>query len=137
MNAVSHDTIIRVRYADTDQMQIVYNGKYLEYFEVGRTELLRSRGLTYAEFERSGTRLPLVEAHCCFLLPARYDESIIVRSEVREIPRSTMRIDYEIRREDDGILITTGYTTHAFFDIASLRPVRPPARFLNIFWPDR
>ncbi len=137
MNTVSHDTSIRVRYADTDQMQIVYNGKYLEYFEVGRTELLRSRGLSYAEFEDSGTRLPLVEAHCRFHQPARYDDIMIVRSEVQEIPRSTLRIDYSVTRESDGTLLATGYTTHAFLDIASLRPVRPPAHFLDVFWPNR
>ncbi len=137
MHAVSHETRIRVRYADTDQMQIVYNGKYFEYFEVGRTELMRARGLTYAEFEHSGTRLPLVEAHCRFHLPARYDDIIVIRSEVRDIPRSTMRVDYEVRRESDGILIATGYTTHAFLDIASLRPIRPPAVFLDTLWPNR
>ncbi|MFZ1730188.1 MAG: thioesterase family protein [Bacteroidota bacterium] len=137
MNAVSHETNIRVRYADTDQMQIVYNGKYLEYFEVGRTELLRAKGMTYAEFEKSGTLLPLVEAHCRFHQPARYDDLISIRSEVREIPRSTMRIDYEIRRGNDELLITTGYTIHAFLDISSQRPVRPPAHFLDVFWPNR
>ncbi len=135
MKTVAHDTAIRVRYADTDQMQIVYNGKYLEYFEVGRTELLRANGMTYAEFERSGTRLPLVEAHCRFHHPARYDDMIIVHSAVHAIPRSTMRIDYEVRRESDNMLIATGYTTHAFLDIATLRPVRPPARFLETLWP--
>lgn len=137
MSTVSHSTSIRVRYADTDQMQIVYNGKYFEYFEVGRTELLRSCGITYAGFEQSGTRLPVVEAHCRFHQPARYDDIIIVQSEVSEIPRSTMRIDYKIIRESDGELIATGYTTHAFLDIASLRPVRPPVRFLDVLWPNR
>ncbi|MBE0642948.1 MAG: acyl-CoA thioesterase [Bacteroidetes bacterium] len=137
MIPVSHDTTIRVRYADTDQMQIVYNGKYFEYFEVGRTELMRARGLTYSAFEESGTRLPLVEAHCRFHVPARYDDLLIIRSAVREIPRSTMRVDYDLRRECDGILIATGYTTHAFLDIASLRPIRPPALFLDTLWPNR
>lgn len=135
MSAVTHETSIRVRYADTDQMHIVYNGKYLEYFEVGRTELLRSLGLTYREFEEAGTRLPLVEAHLRFHQPALYDDVILVRAEVREVPRSTMRIDYELRREADSVLIATGYTTHAFLDIATLRPVRPPTAFLAVMWP--
>ncbi len=137
MEALSHETTIRVRYADTDQMQIVYNGKYFEYFEVGRTELMRARGLTYSEFEQTGTRLPLVEAHCRFHVPARYDDVIVIRSEVREIPRSTMRVDYEVLRESDGILIATGYTTHAFLDIATLRPTRPPAIFIDTLCPNR
>lgn len=135
--AVSHETQIRVRYADTDQMGIVYNGKYLEYFEVGRTELIRARGLSYREFEESGTRLPLVEAHCRFHQPAVYDDVLTVRAEVRELPRSTMRIDYVIRREGDDALIARGYTTHAFLDISTLRPVRPPALFLDAMWPTR
>lgn len=129
------ETRIRVRYADTDQMGIVYNGKYLEYFEVGRTELIRACGLSYREFEASGTRLPLVEAHCRYHQPAEYDDVLAVRAEVRELPRSTLRIAYEIRRESDGIMITTGYTTHAFLDVATLRPVRPPASFLDAMWP--
>ncbi|MBR9976996.1 MAG: acyl-CoA thioesterase [Bacteroidetes bacterium] len=135
--AVTHDTCIRVRYADTDQMQIVYNGKYFEYFEVGRTELMRSRGFPYAAFERSGTRLPLVEAHCRFHHPARYDDLLLLRSTVTELPRATLRIDYEIHHKDDGLLIATGYTTHAFLDTATLRPVRPPRLFLDALWPHR
>ena len=134
---VAMETRIRVRYADTDQMGIVYNGKYLEYFEVGRTELIRACGLSYREFEEAGTRLPLVESHCRYHQPARYDDVLVVRAEVRELPRSTLHISYGIRRESDGILITTGYTTHAFLDVATLRPVRPPSMFLDAMWPDR
>jgi acyl-CoA thioester hydrolase len=124
-----HD--IRVRYADTDQMQIVYNGKYFEYFEVGRTELIRSLGLPYAEMERRGTRLPLIEAQCRFHLPARYDDVITIESSVLEIPRSTLRIDYSIYRKETDELLARGYTVHAFLDIATQRPVRPPADFLR------
>lgn len=125
------DTRIRVRYADTDQMGIVYNGKYFEYFEVGRTEMMRMLGLPYIEFERAGTRLPLVEAHARFHRPALYDDELHIHSEVRELPRSQLRVDYEIRRVADSELLVTGYTTHAFLDIATLRPVRPPRRFLD------
>ncbi|MDX9758538.1 MAG: thioesterase family protein [Bacteroidota bacterium] len=137
MHPVAHETSIRVRYADTDQMHIVYNGKYLEYFEVGRTELLRAHGLTYREFEASGTRLPLVDAYCRYHLPAAYDDVLIIHAEVTTVPRATLRIEYAIRRQSDNALIATGYTTHAFLDIASLRPVRPPAHFLDVLWPDR
>lgn len=132
---VSHATHIRVRYADTDQMRIVYNGKYLEYFEVGRTELIRACGYPYAQLERDGILLPLVEAHCRYHQPARYDDLLTVISEVRETPRSTLRIDYRIVMEnDDGrdaTLITTGYTVHAFLDVERQRPVRPTAAFLT------
>ena len=127
----SHRHDIRVRYADTDQMQIVYKGKYFEYFEVGRTELIRSLGLTYADMERGGTRLPLIEAHSRFYLPACYDDIITIESSVNEAPRATLRIDYRIFRESSGELLTTGYTVHAFMDIATHRPVRPPENFLK------
>ncbi len=131
MPLASHRTAIRVRYADTDQMQIVYNGKYLEYFEVGRTELIRSLGLSYAEIERGGIWLPLIEAHCRYHQPARYDDVLIVESTVADAPRSSLRIDYAIRREDEDTLLVSGYTTHAFFDVAQQRPTRPPAFFLR------
>ena len=131
---VSHATRIRVRYADTDKMQIVYNGKYLEYFEVGRTELIRALGYPYAQLERDGILLPLVEAFCRYHQPARYDDLLTVVSEVRDIPRSTLRIDYRILREDDSgaeaTLITTGFTVHAFLDVERQRPVRPTTAFL-------
>ncbi|MCB2205678.1 acyl-CoA thioesterase [bacterium] len=127
----SHDTSIRVRYADTDQMQIVYNGKYLEYFEVGRTELIRSLGLSYAEIEKQGIWLPLVEAHCRYHLPARYDDVLIVRSIVQELPRSSLRIEYEIMREGSDDILVSGYTVHVFFDVHRQRPARPPQFFLD------
>ncbi len=126
----SHATTVRVRYADTDKMQIVYNGKYLEYFEVGRTELIRALGLSYAEIERRGIWLPLVEAHCRYHVPARYDDILVIHSSVRETPRSSLRIDYQVTREGSDTVIATGYTVHAFFDVDRQRPSRPPAFFL-------
>jgi acyl-CoA thioester hydrolase len=120
---------IRVRYADTDQMGIVYNGKYLEYFEVGRTELFRSLGLSYSEFESLGYRLPLVQAHCDYLQPARYDDLLVVQSQVADTPQPRLRIDYEIRRDGEAQLLVRGHTVHAFVRTETGRPVRPPSIF--------
>ena len=131
MAVASHRTSIRVRYADTDQMHMVYNGKYLEYFEVGRTELIRSLGLSYADIEKQGTLLPLVEAHCRYHTPGRYDDVLIVESEVRTLPASTLRIDYPVLREGDDTLIATGHTVHTFLDVERQRPMRPPQFFLS------
>ena len=131
MPIATHRTSIRVRYADTDQMHIVYNGKYLEYFEVGRTELIRSLGLSYAEIEGRGIWLPLVEAHCRYHAPARYDDILIVESQVRELPKASLRIDYMIICEQSQERIATGYTVHAFFGVQSRRPMRPPSFFLS------
>jgi len=125
----THD--IRVRYADTDQMQVVYNGNYFTYFEVGRTELLRALGLPYSEFERSGTRLPVIESYCRFLNPARYDDLLTVETRMDTQPTARMRLDYRIYRKETSELLVEGFTVHAFQDIATLKPVRPPDRFLE------
>ena len=127
---ISHQTTIRVRYADTDQMQIVYNGKYLEYFEVGRTELLRSLGLAYADMEKMGTRLPLIEAHLSFKAPARYDDLLVIESSTAEYRTPRLRLDYRVLRSSSMEVLATGYTIHAFQDVSSGRVIRPPAMFI-------
>ncbi len=124
-------TSIRVRYADTDQMHFVYNGKYLEYFEVGRTEMLRALGLPYAKLEENGIMLPLVDSYCRYHAPARYDDLLVIESRMQTMPRATMRIDYRIFREGEDLILTSGYTTHAFVDIESGKPIRPAKLFLD------
>ncbi|MDH7515635.1 MAG: thioesterase family protein [Bacteroidota bacterium] len=131
VEVLTRRTSLRVRYADTDQMQIVYNGKYFEYFEVGRTELLRSVGLPYARLEEGGFRLPLVEAHCEFLSPARYDDILVIETTVRDYTRARLRIDYIVTKEQDGRTIARGYTVHAFQRIADGRVTRPPKIFFD------
>jgi acyl-CoA thioester hydrolase len=128
---LEHKHDIRVRYADTDQMQIVWNGKYFEYFEVGRTELLRSLGLRYSELEHSGTRLPVVDTGCKYYIPARYDDLITIETRMDATPTARLRIDYRILNSETGNLLAEGYTVHAFQNIASLKPVRPPKIFLD------
>lgn len=122
---------IRVRYADTDQMQVVYNGKYFEYFEVGRTELLRKLGLPYSEFERSGTRLPVIEANCKFYLPAKYDDVITIETQMNKPVSVRLKLNYRVFRKDTSELLAEGYTIHAFQDIATSKPIRPPKTFLD------
>lgn len=126
-----HTCALRVRYCDTDQMEIVHHAKYLEYFEVGRTELLRSLGLSYADYEKSGTRLPLVEARCFYKHPARYDENILIESVIRELPTARLRIDYRAIREEDSVILADGYTIHYFQDVATGKPKRPDPLFLS------
>src|SRR3989339_252171 len=89
---------IRVRYADTDKMQFVYNGKYLEYFEVGRTELLRSLGLPYSVVENNGYQLPVIEASVKYKSPAHYDDLLEIETVVAELPNPKFRIHYVIRK---------------------------------------
>lgn len=115
-------TRIRVRYAETDKMGVAYNGHYLAWFEVGRTELLRNFGLTYEKLERSGYHFPLNEAGIKYLKPALYDDIITIISTVPQKPGVRVRIEYDVMR--DGEKIATGFTEHAVTD-KNLRPVKP------------
>lgn len=124
---IENTTRIRVRYADTDQMGFAYYANYLVWFEVGRTEMLRASGLPYAELEKAGVALPVLEAHCKYRKSARYDQMLRVVSRLKEMPRASLRIDYEIFDEADQLL-AEGYTTHTFIN-GEGRPVRPPQIF--------
>lgn len=123
-------TSIRVRYAETDQMRGVYNGRYFEYFEVGRAELIRSLGMTYRQFEDSGFLLPLIEAYAKYVRQVQYDDIIEVVAMLKEIPKARLRIDYEILRGSEKM--TEGYTVHSFLDANTGRPVRAPKAFLDL-----
>jgi acyl-CoA thioester hydrolase len=125
---IENTTRIRVRYADTDQMGFAYYANYLVWFEVGRTEMLRACGLPYAELEALGLALPVLEAHCLYRKSARYDQMLRVVSRLKEMPRVSLRIDYEIFDEGEQLL-AEGYTTHAFINQEG-KPVRPPQVFM-------
>jgi acyl-CoA thioester hydrolase len=132
---ISHTTEIRVRYADTDKMQFVYNGKYLEYFEVGRTELLRSLDLPYSEVEKTGYQLPLLEAGLKYLQPASYDDLLLITATVKELYSSKVRIEYIIKRKSTNEKIAEGYTTHIFMKVETKKAVRPPKIYLETLAP--
>ena len=102
-----YDTTYRVSYGDTDQMGVVYYGNYLEFFERARTEMLRSAGLPYAELERRGWFLMVIEAHCRYHAPARYDDLLTFRSSVAEVSRVKIKIVTQVLR--DGLLLAEGY----------------------------
>jgi acyl-CoA thioester hydrolase len=124
-------TKIRIRYADTDQMKMVYHAKYLEYFEQGRSDLLREIGLPYSEIERMGYYLPVLEAHAKYLKPARYDNLISVITTIHEMPLARIRIDYKITLEDEKDNFVEGYTIHGFVSAATGKPARAPEHFLE------
>jgi acyl-CoA thioester hydrolase len=123
---------IRVRYADTDQMKSVYYAKYYEYFEQGRSDLLREIGMPYSEIEALGYFLPVVESHAKYYSSARYDDLIEVKTIVHEIPAARIRIDYEIRRSGDESILVDGYTVHSFVKADTGRPTRAPAVFIKL-----
>ncbi|QSQ25218.1 acyl-CoA thioesterase [Pyxidicoccus parkwayensis] len=105
---------LRVIYGDTDQMGVVYYANYFRYFEFARSEYFRSMGGSYAELERSGTQLPVVEASCQYRAPARYDDLIVIRPTVSELRRASIVFTYELFREGEPrTLLCTGRTLHA------------------------
>ena len=126
-----HTTEVRVRYADTDKMQFAYNGKYLEYFEVGRTELLRSTGLPYSSVEKNGYQLPLIEAGVKYKQPALYDDLLEITATVKELYSPKVHIDYVIRRKGTNDLIAEGFTTHMFIRTDTKKAVRPPKIYID------
>jgi acyl-CoA thioester hydrolase len=129
---IKHVTEIRVRYADTDQMKVVYHGKYLEYFEVGRAALIRSLGLPYSELETRGILLPVIEAFAKYRKPARYDDLLSIEAIVSELPKSTLKIDYQVFRDREKEPLAEGYTIHSFLNVATGKPTRPPSYFMQI-----
>jgi len=132
-----HDTQLRVRYADTDQMGYVYYGKYAEYFEVGRVELIRHLGIPYTQIEAQGIMMPVAELHIAYKVPARYDELLRIRSCIPEIPRGSLLTTYEVYKEQ-GELSATGEVRLAFIDMQRQRPVRVPDFILQAVskhWP--
>ena len=116
---------IRVRYAETDKMGVVYHANYFMWFEIGRCELLRGVGRSYREMEASGIGLPVIEAHCEYKSPARYDDELEVRTIGRLLTRARVEFHYEIRRPSDGTINAVGRTVHAAVDTGG-RPCRLP-----------
>jgi len=129
---ITSETKIRVRYADTDQMKMIYHSKYLEYFEQGRSDLLRAIGLPYPKIESMGFYLPVIEAHAKFLKAGRYDDLLTVRTMLSEPPQVRVTIEYAIINEDSQELLVAGYTVHGFVDAANGKPTRPPTEFLTL-----
>ena len=114
MNDVS-TSVIRVRYAETDQMGVAYHGNYFAWFEVGRTDLLRSKGVTYKDLEAEGLHLPVIEAEARFVRPALYDDVLEIRTEVAGLSGARVTFAYEVRRAGESVL-ATGKTMHAAVD---------------------
>jgi acyl-CoA thioester hydrolase len=127
-------TTLRVRYAETDQMGVVYYANYFVWFEVARAEHLRTLGWTYREMEDGGVMLPVIDASCEYLRPVRYDDEVEIRAEGSLVSPVRMSFTYEVRvigggRDD---LAATGRTLHAAID-RNGRPCRLPERIMAVF----
>lgn len=120
----------RIRYADVDRMGVVYNGNYLRFFEIGRTELMRHFGIPYKDFETQGYLLPLVEANIKWKGSARYDDVVEIRTTFNPANvNSTIRFDYEVLV--DNQVVASGFTVHSFVRADTFRAVKPPKFFLE------
>ncbi|MBX7205949.1 MAG: acyl-CoA thioesterase [Bacteroidia bacterium] len=129
-----HETKVRVRYGETDQMGVVYYGNYALYYETGRVEALRSLGMTYREMEESGVQMPVLEMHCRYLAPALYDEYLTIRTIIREMPAARITFDFEVLSEQ-AQLINRGMVSLAFINTATNRPTRCPAKLAGLLKP--
>jgi acyl-CoA thioester hydrolase len=129
----AHETRLRVRYAETDQMGVVYYANYLVWMEVGRAEFCRTAGIRYRDMELSdGILLAVVEAHCRYLRPARYDEEIAVTTSIASASRRAVEFHYEIRNAETGRELAAGGTKHVFLG-ADMKPVKLPEKYWPLF----
>jgi len=126
---------IRVRYADTDQMGIVYYANYFVWLEIARTELLRSQGIDYRSIEKEKQlALPVIEAYCKYKTPARYDEIIVIKTKASQIKNSSLRFDYKLFNKENNLLLAEAYTSHVFID-KERKPVRIPEKIKEAISP--
>ena len=131
MKELYFDYVLRTRYAETDQMGVVYYGNYPQYLELGRVEWLRSIGFTYKAMEEEGIMMPVVSLQIQYKKPALYDELITIRTKLKELPSTKIEFDYEILNEK-GELLSTANTVLVFVDARTFRPVRCPEKLLKL-----
>lgn len=127
-----NETVIRVRYAETDQMGIVYHSNYFVWFEIGRTEFFRSFNLDYKGLEDEDVLLPVIDVGCNYIVPAKYDDEIIIRTKLSSIKGVKIEFGYEIYRKRDDVLLAKGFTKHAFVD-KNLKPINFRKKF-KVLW---
>lgn len=113
-NLNSIDTCLKVRYAETDQMGVVYHANYLIWFEVGRAEYFKVKGCPYVDLEKQGIYFPVIEALCQYRVSARYGDEIIIKTDVEYVKPTRIKLVYTVIRERDEKILAEGYTVHAF-----------------------
>ncbi|HKW00047.1 MAG TPA: thioesterase family protein [Vicinamibacterales bacterium] len=132
MSMPSSVTTVRVRYAETDRMGVVYYANYFVWFEVARADLLRTLGWTYREMEEAGVTLPVIEAHCDYRRSARYDDEVEVRTAGTLMSPIRMAFDYQVQVKGQSEITAIGRTVHAALDRDG-RPCRLPDRIREVF----
>ncbi|MBA4198439.1 MAG: thioesterase [Chitinophaga sp.] len=128
-------TQVRVRYAETDQMNVVYHGNYAQYFEVARAESIRSLGFTYKDMEASGIIMPIIELHCKYLRPAHYDDLLTVKTQLKELPADhRVEFHHEVYNES-GKLLTIGKVVLYFLNAVTKEKATMPKELLDKIQP--
>lgn len=127
----THEVEVRVRYSETDQMGVVYHGNYIPYFEIGRVEWLRNKGISYKSLEENGIALPIVSMTLNYKKPARYDDLLTVKTTFKSHSSVKIEFDCEIWSEQNELL-TTAYFILVFVDMKTGRPMAPPPYILNV-----
>ena len=128
-----NETRLRVRYAETDQMGVVYHSNHLIWFEIGRVELMRQLGFSYRDMEREDGRfIAVAEAKCRYRAPVRYDQEVLVRTTLLNVRDSVVHFGYELRLAEDGSLLAEGETTHIVTD-ANFKIAALPEKYLRTF----
>jgi acyl-CoA thioester hydrolase len=125
-------TNIRIRYSETDKMGYLHHANYLNYFEIGRTEMLRNMGMTYKEMEQQGILLPVLSVNIYYNAPSYYDDVLTVKTYMKKKPGIKVIFEYEIYNEN-SVLICSGNSTLVFIDAKSRKPRRPPDYFIKKF----
>ena len=128
-----NETRLRVRYAETDQMGVVYHSNHLIWFEVGRVELLRQLGFSYRNMEREDNCfIAVAEVKCRYRAPVYYDDEVVVRTRLRNVRESVVHFGYELVRADSGALLAEGETTHIVTD-SNMKVAALPEKYLKVF----
>jgi len=131
--AATNDTHVRVRYAETDQMGVVYHSNHFIWFEIGRVELMRQLGFNYRDMESADQLfIAVVDARCKYRAPARYDDELIVRTHLKNVRESVIHFGYELLRVGDGMLLAEGETTHIVTN-ADMKIVELPEKYFLPF----
>ncbi len=124
---------LRVRYAETDQMGVVYHANYFIWFEVGRVELLRQLGFSYRDMEQNDhCFIAVVDARCRYKAPAHYDDEVIVRTHLKNVRESLVHFGYELVRMSDGLVLAEGETTHIVTD-GEMKVRAIPEKYMKAF----
>lgn len=131
MKEKAYTTEIKVRYAETDKMGIVYYANYLVWFEVARTEYFSARGYDYLEVEKQGLFMAVVESYCRYKAPARYGDTILVETWPEDVKNSSLKFQYNVYRKKDHLLLCDGYTTHVLID-ENIKPKKIPEKIREI-----